>query len=358
MQDPLAQAEEHLAERTRRLNEKPPSPEHESLSGASSWAFDGPRRRVLVVGAGLAGLACARLLADAGVPVQLLEKSVAPGGRLVHRLRDGHLLDDGAPAFHGANPGFTRLMRLLAEDRLVLPWDPPAPLQSPCWIAPRGARTLTDRLARGLEIAANVRVQSLSLEGPGVRLLSADGRTFEGSAVVLTAPVPQSMELLSSLPEEPAHAPLRGLRYERALVASFLLDAPAGKELAPTGGLSLLVEESRKGRDGRVVTVHASPAEAEQRAEEPEEASASWLREELRGALGLPEGATLPLLHLKRWRYARPVAPLGLGAVGLCEGRVLLAGDGLADGTAGGAWASGCAAASMLLASWAPRGSL
>jgi predicted NAD/FAD-dependent oxidoreductase len=191
-----------------------------------------------------------------------------------------------------------------------------------------------------------------------VRLLAADGRTFEGSAVVLTAPVPQSMELLSSLPEEPAHAPLRGVRYERALVASFLLDAPAGKEPAPTGGLSLLVEESRKGRDGRVVTVHASPAEAEQRAGEPEEARASWLREELRGALGLPEGAILPLLHLKRWRYARPVAPLGLGAVALCEGRVLLAGDGLADGTAGGAWASGCAAASMLLGSWASRGSL
>jgi hypothetical protein len=60
----------------------------------------------------------------------------------------------------------------------------------------------------------------------------------------------------------------------------------------------------------------------------------------------------LPLLHFKRWRYARPVAPGGLGALALHGGRVVLAGDGLADGTAGGAWSSGYAAASLLLASW------
>jgi hypothetical protein len=314
------------------------------------------QRRVLVVGAGLAGLTCARALADAGVPVQILEKSVAPGGRLVHRLRDGLIIEDGAPFLHGSNPGFVRWMKMLEEEGLVLPSAPPQPASS--WFAPRGVRTLTERLAHGLHISPEIRIQRLSLVDNKVRLLAEQDRGFEASAVVLTAPVPQCMELLSSLPQDPAAAPLQELRYERAMVASFVLDAPATQDPNPGPDVSLLVEEGRKKRDGRAFTIHASAAQAELQASESDEVCSSWLREELRNALGVDPGATLPLLHFKRWRYARPVAPGGLGALALHGGQVVLAGDGLADGTAGGAWSSGYAAASLLLASWRLGGTM
>jgi photolyase PhrII len=314
------------------------------------------RRRVLVVGAGLAGLTCARALVDAGVPLQLLEKSAAPGGRLVHRLRDGLLIEDGAPFLHGSNRGFVRWMKMLEDEGIVVPSSPPQP--DACWFIPRGVRSLTERLARGLPILSGVRVERLALEDDKVRLLTDRGQSFEASAVVLTAPVPQCMDLLSSLPGDPAVDSLRSLRYERALVASFVLDAPATRDPAPGPGISLLVEEGRKRRDGRAFTIHASAEQAQRRAHESDEACSAWLREELRSALGVAPGATLPLLHFKRWRYARPVAPLGLGVLALYGGSVLLAGDGLTDGTAGGAWSSGYAAASLLLASWAPNTSM
>jgi len=50
---------------------------------------------VVVVGAGLAGLACARTLVAAGVAVQVLEASDRPGGRVRTDLVDGFRIDRG-----------------------------------------------------------------------------------------------------------------------------------------------------------------------------------------------------------------------------------------------------------------------
>lgn len=59
-------------------------------------SMDLPKRTdVWVVGAGLAGLACARLLAAAGVDVHVLEASDGVGGRVRTDLVDGFLLERG-----------------------------------------------------------------------------------------------------------------------------------------------------------------------------------------------------------------------------------------------------------------------
>lgn len=52
--------------------------------------------KVIVVGAGTAGLAATRFLRDRGVEVVALEKEEAPGGRIAGATRDGYVLDLGA----------------------------------------------------------------------------------------------------------------------------------------------------------------------------------------------------------------------------------------------------------------------
>ncbi len=69
---------------------------------------------VVVVGAGVAGLAGALDLAAAGVPVQILEGSDGVGGRMRTDRRDGFLLDRGFQVFNTSYPQVKRRINLRA----------------------------------------------------------------------------------------------------------------------------------------------------------------------------------------------------------------------------------------------------
>jgi len=72
---------------------------------------------VVVVGAGLAGLACARRLCEDGVDVELREASTAVGGRVRTDVVDGMLLDRG---FQVHNTGYPEAQRVLDHAALDL----------------------------------------------------------------------------------------------------------------------------------------------------------------------------------------------------------------------------------------------
>ena len=72
---------------------------------------------MIVVGAGLAGLACAQRLSQAGVAVQILEASDAVGGRVRTDLLDGFRCDRG---FQLVNPAYPVLDHVLDPAELDL----------------------------------------------------------------------------------------------------------------------------------------------------------------------------------------------------------------------------------------------
>ena len=72
---------------------------------------------VVVVGAGLAGLACARRLQEAGVAATVLEAAGTVGGRVHTDVVDGMLLDRG---FQVHNTGYPEAERVLDHDALDL----------------------------------------------------------------------------------------------------------------------------------------------------------------------------------------------------------------------------------------------
>ncbi len=61
---------------------------------------------VTIVGAGLAGAACAAALSTAGVAVRVVERGRAPGGRMAGPLLHGRRVDIGAGYFTARDPGF------------------------------------------------------------------------------------------------------------------------------------------------------------------------------------------------------------------------------------------------------------
>ncbi|MGW8888112.1 NAD(P)/FAD-dependent oxidoreductase [Streptomyces sp. NPDC055749] len=81
-----------------------------------------PRPDAIVVGAGLAGIACALDLVRAGLRVEVLEASDGVGGRMRTDRRDGFLLDRGFQVFNTAYPQVKR--RLALRDLRLRPFTP------------------------------------------------------------------------------------------------------------------------------------------------------------------------------------------------------------------------------------------
>ncbi|GAB3850890.1 hypothetical protein GCM10027610_076570 [Dactylosporangium cerinum] len=260
---------------------------------------------VVVIGAGVAGLACARALHDAGVPVRVLERAAAPGGRLGGDLLDGRPVDLGAAYFTVSDPGFAAVVSRWQETGLARPWigdfevygeSPHPPAAPPVrWAAAGGLSSLAVDLAAGLNVSCGVAVKDL---------------TVLTGTVVLAMPAPQAAALL------PAAAPLAAaqdwqpslavaLRYCRRswkpLTGAFVNDHPLLTTLCDDG--------SRRGDGAPVLVAHTTPAAAIESAATDVEAAVRncWTCPKPRspwppGAGRQPAPPSPPIPRLRRWR--------------------------------------------------------
>lgn len=308
-----------------------------------------PGLPVVVVGAGIAGVSCARELAERGVPVQLRERSHVPGGRMASRTLHGRKVDLGASYLTCGTPEFQQVVDSWVERGLAHPWtDVFAVRTAAGWEqtsvgptrygAPGGLRLLVQDLAAELEIAARTEVADV---GPGP---TVDGEPAR--AVVLAMPDPQASDLLAGeLTAEIAAVRDRESRPALALAAGwprrrwrdvqgvFVSDDPV---------LAWVADDGRRRGDGAPVLVaHTTPAFAAGHLDEPQAATEPVLAALLR----VMEIDTPPdWTYLQRWSLSQPADPhdepyhLGDALVGLC-------GDAWGSPRVETAWASGRALA-------------
>lgn len=162
-----------------------------------------PPREVAIVGAGIAGLACAAALHAAGHRVELFDKGRRPGGRLATRDVDWGPFDHGAPSFAATTPA----LRSQVARWAVAGWAAADPELHGSWMGVPCMNALPAALAESLPVRANCRVAAIERGAAGRwHLLGAGGarlheRGFD--AVVVATPAEQAVPLLA-----PASAPL------------------------------------------------------------------------------------------------------------------------------------------------------
>ena len=322
-------------------------------------------QRVAVIGAGMAGLFCARTLADHNVDVQVFDKGRGVGGRLSTRRADPFQFDHGAQYFTAHDEAFRRHVESWTEDGHVAPWngrfatlkDGHSQAKSPH--APRYVGTpdmnaVARHLAADLHVRSGAHVNAIHRGATWTLALDGSERLDGFDAVVLAVPGPQAAVLLAPIaptlasrataaPLSPAWALMLG--YATPLGLPF--DA-AQIEEAPVAWAAR--QGSRPGRaDREAWVVHASRAWSRAHLElTPEEAA-----HELQDAFERAVGQDLPApVHAvaHRWRYALAEGhvdgqclwdpDLGLGACG----------DWCVDGRVEAAFVSGAALAGRLLA--------
>ncbi|MGD1859812.1 MAG: NAD(P)/FAD-dependent oxidoreductase [Leptolyngbyaceae cyanobacterium] len=176
---------------------------------------------VIVVGAGLAGLVCARRLCQAGYRVCVLEKSRGLGGRLATRRFDGTPIDHGARYFAAHHERLQTLTQHWLDRQILSPWQPhtyelsatgelyPRSLDQPLLVAPAGMNAIGKHLAEGLTVHRQQRLISLKLTDQQTWLLTAESATdqatilHQAKAVVLALPAPQIIPILAPLQSDP-----------------------------------------------------------------------------------------------------------------------------------------------------------
>ena len=308
--------------------------------------------RIIVVGAGIAGLVAAREVAAAGHEVVVLDKGRSAGGRMATRRIAGARLDHGAQFFTARSETFQAQVDRWLADGSATVWCRgfgPSPDGHARHIGVGGMNALARTLVGGLDVRTGVRVDRIVADvdaGWAVDDLSAD-------AVVLTAPVPQALALLG-----PTRALLDGadadalvdIAYDRTVAALVVLDRPSA--VGPPGGLQLddgpfsfVGDDQAKGISPLpAVTFHASPEVSEQLFDTDEARALERLVTEARPHLG---GAEVLAAEIKRWRYARPRTTHPDPYLEVAPG-LLLAGDAFAGAKVEGAYLSGLAAGRAL----------
>jgi len=318
--------------------------------------------RVVVVGAGLAGLCAARVLRDM-CDVVVLDKSRGVGGRLATRRIGDATLDHGAQFFTTHTAEFADVVAGWAEAGLAEPWfhgriGPTGIADSDGHTRFRGVATMNaiaHHLADGLDVRRSTTVTSVARHGDAWSVVAGDAE-LRADAVLLTAPVPQSLALLAPGDvrlTDPDRRSLEAIEYEPCLAVLAVLDGPAGLPepgaVDPVDGpIDWMADNQRKGVSSvPAVTIHATPSFSRERWD----TEADVVVDHLLAAAGLGTLARRAETQLHRWRYARPVSVhtqrylLAAELPPLC-----FAGDAFGGAKVEGAVLSGLAAAAALLA--------
>ena len=313
--------------------------------------------RVVVIGAGIAGLSAARPIADAGHTVVILDKGRRTGGRLATTdLDNGARADHGAQFFTVRGEHFADAVAHWSADGAVWEWCRGFTGDDghPRYCAPGGMARLAERIATGLDVRCSIRVESVRPSGErcSVSWDAAHGHAaeeLEADFVILTPPVMQSAELLG------AEATVPRVSYEPVLALMLALDgppsisAPGAVQLVEDPTWSWVADNVAKGTSTRpAVTLHTTPKFATARWDTDR---ASLIAELLDAAAPWLGRAAILQSVLHRWRYAtaRELHPEPCLSTG--GGRVVLAGDAFASPRIEGAFLSGLAAAARVLES-------
>jgi renalase len=329
-------------------------------------ASSGPlvQRHIAVVGAGMAGITCARTLVQAGHRVTVFEKSQGPGGRMSTRNTEFGGFDHGTQYFTVRDTRFEKA--LATSPGLVRPWSANTvrildeagrvvaaslPPKEAHWVATPGMNALLKQWAQPLDAAGALMLETqvirmerdklhperwqLQTEGPG-----ATSRVYSGfDQVVLAVPAPQAHALLLSSQQAKALMPvLAGI--DIAPCWTLMLAFPQAMQptlphLGPHWNAArsthhriawLARESSKPGRSAiERWTVQASPEWSERHLEDDDERVKAKLLKAFTEVTGIRAQPSHAAVH--RWRHAQTTEPLGQSHVWDAKSRIGACGD-------------------------------
>ncbi len=305
----------------------------------------------------------------------VVDKGRSVGGRLATRRLGGGLIDHGAQFFTTRSPAFTEAVAEWTEARLTSEWCRGFGVEDgyPRYRTNGGMNQLAKHLASSLDpalvsVVTRVRAQGLlqMADRWGVSYEAGTREVDEAGSVIVTSPVPQTIDLLIDgavrLDGEVTLDDLRAITYHCVIALLTVVDGQP--DFGPAGALqqpddptfSFVADNMAKGiSEARTVTFHTSHGLSSELFERSDAAIAEVLvplAKDVLSNAGLDAASALLDHQVKKWRYAGPVTPRPERSLTIAHtpGPLVLAGDAFGGSKVEGAFLSGLAAAETVLA--------
>lgn len=321
-------------------------------------------RHIAVIGAGMAGIACARTLVQAGHRVTVFDKNQDVGGRMATRDTPFGTFDPGTQYFTVRDARFAQA--LATTPGACKPWSANTvrvldtygrvtaaglPAREPHWVPAPAMNTLPTQWAQPLHEAGGVELQTrvtriepdpISARHWQLRTSGAEDsqHVFSGfDAVVLATPSAQAQELLQNSKQGPQLAKQISavrvapcwtlmLAFPQAVQPTLTHLGPQWNAARSTHHrIAWLARESSKPGRGAIErwTVQASDAWSHEHLED----DAPRVQAKLLKAFAEVTGIRTEPAHAEvhRWRNAQTVKPLGKTHVWDAKARLGLCGD-------------------------------
>jgi len=325
------------------------------------------QRSCVVVGAGISGLLAAKTLDEKGWTVTVLDKSRGVGGRMATRRVGEGNFDHGAQFFTVRGERFAGLVEDWREAGVAAEWTRgfadsegrPNEDGHPRYRGAEGMTSIPKYISRGLDVRTGERVVRVDNNEDGWEIVCESGSRVAGNALVLTAPVPQALDLVSSgsysLPDG-ARRHLEAVSYDPCLALMILLDDSTG--VPEPGGMQIrgepldwISDNRRKGiSEAPAVTVHAGPEWSRSHFEDDEMEITESMISRASNRLGTDLAPAVVETSLARWRYSWVANPHPEPCLVVSDDPPLVfCGDAFGQPKVEGAALSGLAAADHLL---------
>lgn len=220
----------------------------------------GPRR-LAIIGAGIAGLACASRLARAGFAPIIFDKGRGIGGRMATKRIDQMRFDHGAQYVTAHDDRFAEVLSELQTQGAAAKWDDGSDRSR--FVGVPGMSGLPRALSAGLDVRQLAQVSAVRSDAAGWTV-QIDEELHHFDQVVITVPAPQLAGLLGQ--DHPFVAQAADVRFAPCLTLMAAIDAPAlfASRRDEAGPLAWIAHNgSKPGRPQGQVTAwvaQASPA--------------------------------------------------------------------------------------------------
>ena len=321
---------------------------------------------VLIIGAGLAGLSAANDLHQAGLNVLVVDKGRGLGGRLAGRRIGDATFDHGAQFMTARDSRFKASVAEWIEAGVAEEWYSSYPGHPNGHPRYRGVPTMTavaKYLATDMNVLRTTRVDSITQDNQLWSAALDNGDTISAKALLITSPVPQTLDLLASgnipVPAD-KQARLDRIDYEACIAVMAVLDGPTaipapGATAFDEGPIGWISDNLQKGVSKiPAVTIHGSGGFSAEHYDDDKMLIGQKLIDAAAPYLG---NAKVTEYQVHGWRYSKPSVVDPEACMLLSESTDLpplaLAGDAFAGPRFEGAVLSGWAAAKSLIAALA-----